>query len=46
MSALPKPITPLSIVVWLEIATVEFEFNVFVFESAIVLLTVAKILTV
>ena len=46
MSALPNPITPLSIVVWEEMATVELAFNVFVFEPAIVLLIVAKILTV
>ena len=35
---------PLSIVDWEETATVWFEFNVFVFESATVLVTVAKIL--
>jgi hypothetical protein len=37
MSALPNPITPLSIVVCDEIATVEPEFKVFVFEPATVL---------
>ena len=46
MSALPKPTTPLSIIVWEEILTVELAFNVLVFESAIVLLTVANIFTV
>ena len=46
MSALPKPIIPLSIIVWDDMFTVELEFNVFVFESATVLLIVAKILTV
>ena len=44
MSALPKPITPLSIIVCDDILTVEAEFKVLVFESATVLLTVAKIL--
>ena len=44
MSALPNPITPLSIVDCVFSLTVEFEFNVLVFEPATVLLTVASIL--
>jgi len=43
ISALPKPIVPLSIVAWVEIATVEPLFKAFVFEPATVLTIVAKI---
>ena len=46
MSALPNPTIPLSMVVCDEILTVVLAFNVFVFESAIVLLNVANIFTV
>ena len=45
MSALPKPIVPLSIVAWVTTAKVVFIFKDFVFEPATERLTVPKTLT-